>query len=184
MSRRLWRDCHEIVMVVRSERVVSKQNGSNRPICIPLKKGIRNRVENFPNGSEPSCVLLNRCTDRSRTCPIAAKVASSNCFFELIQTQISHQFSQSRVLATRSPWRGVSKLCLTDPHEPVRNCTITCHKPRQEIEGIKNQWVTNSRLRSQNPPIPCANQPIFLVYRACDLSACAACAVRFGPVTS
>jgi hypothetical protein len=55
--------------------------------------------------SHRSRQLLNRCTDRGRTCPIAAKVASSNCFFELIQTQISYQFSQSRVLATRSPWR-------------------------------------------------------------------------------
>ena len=32
--------CHEIVMVARSERIVSKQNGSNRMICNPLKRGV------------------------------------------------------------------------------------------------------------------------------------------------
>ena len=49
--------CHEIVMVARSERIISKQNGSNRLICKPNEK--RNRVEDFHNGSEPTCVLLN-----------------------------------------------------------------------------------------------------------------------------
>ena len=34
-------DCHEIVMVARSERIVSKQNGSNRLICNPLKRGVQ-----------------------------------------------------------------------------------------------------------------------------------------------
>ena len=33
-------DCHEIVMVARSERIISKQNGSNRLICKTLKGGI------------------------------------------------------------------------------------------------------------------------------------------------
>jgi hypothetical protein len=33
-------DCHEIVMVARPKRIISKQNGSNRPICNPLKRGI------------------------------------------------------------------------------------------------------------------------------------------------
>jgi hypothetical protein len=32
--------CHEIVMVARSERIVSKQNGSNQLICNPLKRGV------------------------------------------------------------------------------------------------------------------------------------------------
>jgi len=30
----------EIVMVARSERIVTKQNGSNQLICNPLKKGV------------------------------------------------------------------------------------------------------------------------------------------------
>jgi hypothetical protein len=33
-------DCHEIVMVARSERVITKQKGSNQLICNPLKRGI------------------------------------------------------------------------------------------------------------------------------------------------
>src|SRR6185437_2068728 len=32
--------CNEIVMVVRSERIVSEQNGSNRLTCNPVKRGI------------------------------------------------------------------------------------------------------------------------------------------------
>jgi hypothetical protein len=32
--------CHEIVMVVRSKRIISKQNRSNQPICNPLKRGV------------------------------------------------------------------------------------------------------------------------------------------------
>src|ERR1700674_1273418 len=34
-------DCHEIVIVVRSERIISKQNGSNRLICNPLSNIVR-----------------------------------------------------------------------------------------------------------------------------------------------
>jgi hypothetical protein len=33
-------DCHEIVMVARSERIISEQNGSNRSSCNTLKRGI------------------------------------------------------------------------------------------------------------------------------------------------
>ena len=34
------RHCNEIVMVARSKRIVSKQNGSNRLICNPFKRGV------------------------------------------------------------------------------------------------------------------------------------------------
>jgi hypothetical protein len=37
-------DCHEIVIVARSERIVSKQNGSNRLICNPLKRGVEYKL--------------------------------------------------------------------------------------------------------------------------------------------
>jgi hypothetical protein len=36
--------CNEIVMVARSERIVSRQNGSNRPICNPLKRGVEQNI--------------------------------------------------------------------------------------------------------------------------------------------
>jgi len=35
-----WSNCNEIVMVARSERIVSRRNGSNRVICSPLKRGV------------------------------------------------------------------------------------------------------------------------------------------------
>jgi hypothetical protein len=38
--RRIMPHRNEIVMVERSERIVSKQNGSNRLICNPLKRGV------------------------------------------------------------------------------------------------------------------------------------------------
>jgi hypothetical protein len=40
VRRILCPDCHEIVMVARSERITSRQNGSNRSICNPLKRGV------------------------------------------------------------------------------------------------------------------------------------------------
>jgi len=37
-------DCHEIVMVVRSERIISKQKGSNRLICNPLRNIVKQKI--------------------------------------------------------------------------------------------------------------------------------------------
>jgi hypothetical protein len=39
-ARQSPRAYHEIVAVARSERIVSKQNGLNRLICNPLKRGV------------------------------------------------------------------------------------------------------------------------------------------------
>ena len=36
--------CHEIVMVARSERIISMQNGSHRPICNALKRGVESKT--------------------------------------------------------------------------------------------------------------------------------------------
>jgi len=53
-------DCHEIVMVARSERIISKQNGSNRPSCKTLGRGIEWKI--LLTVQNPTFVLLNRCT--------------------------------------------------------------------------------------------------------------------------
>ena len=37
----IMRRCHEIVMVVRSKRIISKQKGSNRLMCNPLRNIVR-----------------------------------------------------------------------------------------------------------------------------------------------
>jgi hypothetical protein len=48
-------DCNEIVMVARSERIVSKQNGSNRLICNPLQRGVEYKILQTVQNSPVYC---------------------------------------------------------------------------------------------------------------------------------
>ena len=43
----------------------------------------------------------------------------------------------------RKTRQDVSKLCLTDPHEPAQNRTMNQYKELHVFDGIKNQWITN-----------------------------------------